>query len=195
LARQKYEDLTVKAKIDGIISGLDIKEYAKTAKEKSLFYIIDDNEMEVSIGLNASEIVQISKDSKVIISTEELGKTFEGQVSEISPAADPKTNKFMVKVKADNKESIIKKGMYTKVTIFAKEKEMLVVPKNAVVIKNLYKYVFKVVGGAAKQVKVEIGNSTDSLQEIITDEIKIGDKIVIDGQYLLQDNDFVEEVK
>lgn len=195
LAKQKYEDLTVRAKIDGIVSGLEIKEYAKTAKEKSLFYIIDDNEMEVSIGLNAPEIIQISKDSKVVILTEELGKTFEGKVSEISPAADAKTNKFMVKVKIENKESVIKKGMYTKVTIFAKEKEMLVVPKNAVVIKNLYKYVFKIVDGVAKQIKIEIGNSTDSLQEILTDEIKIGDKIVIDGQYLLQENDLIEEVK
>ena len=35
----------------------------------------------------------------------------------------------------------------------------------------------------------------ENLQEILSDEIKTGDKIVIDGQYLLQDNDRVEEVK
>jgi hypothetical protein len=40
-----------------------------------------------------------------------------------------------------------------------------------------------------------VGSSSGIYQEIISEEIKQGDKIVIDGQYLLQDNDLIEEVK
>lgn len=72
---------------------------------------------------------------------------------------------------------------------------MMVVPKKAVVVKSLYKYVFLNSNGVAKQVKVELGAESGDYQEIITNEIKKGDKIVIDGQYLLQDNDSLEEVK
>ena len=85
--------------------------------------------------------------------------------------------------------------MYGKADINTEAKEMMVVPKTAIVVKNLYKYVFKIENGVAKQIKVELGNSTDDLQEIFTSEIKPRDKIVIDGQYLLQNNDSVHEVK
>lgn len=195
LAKKEYDDLTVRAKIAGVVANLSVKANEKTSGTGVLFYVIEDKEMEVSLGLNASEIVKISLDSKVQIFVDELNKTYEGQVTEISPAADETTKKFAVKVKAINADNSIKKGLYAKVTISGQERNMMVVPSSAVVVKNLYKYVFKEVSGKAKQVKIELGSSSGDYQEILTEEIKQGDKIVIDGQYLLQDNDLIEEVK
>ena len=152
--------------------------------------------MNIKIGLSASEVLQVKKGANVDIYVEELGKNaIQGIVSEIDPSADPKTNKFSVTITVKNSESKVKKGMYGKAEIKTEAKEMMVVPKRAIVVKNLYKYIFKVDNGVAKQIKVELGNSTDELQEIFTNEIKPGDKIVIDGQYLLQNSDSVKEVK
>lgn len=195
LAKKNYDDLTVRAKIDGIIANLNVKAFERTTKNGDLFYVIDDKFMNIKVGLSASEMIQVTKGSKAKVFVEEIGQVLDGEVIEIDPSADPKTNKFMITVKVPNEKSIIKKGMYAKVEINTSAKEMLVVPKNAVVVKNLNQYIFKVENGLAKQIKVEIGNATEDLQEILTDEIKTGDKIVIDGQYLLQDNDRVEEVK
>lgn len=195
LAKKNYDDLTVRAKIDGIIANLNVKTFERTTKNGDLFYVIDDKFMNIKVGLSASEMIQVAKGSKAKVFVEEIGQALEGEVIELDPSADPKTNKFMITVKVSNEKSIIKKGMYAKVEIDTSTKEMLVVPKNAVVVKNLNQYIFKVENGLAKQIKVEIGNATEDLQEILTDEIKRGDKIVIDGQYLLQDNDRVEEVK
>lgn len=196
IAKKNYDDLTVRAKISGTVANLDIKRFEKTTKNSILFYVIDDSLMNIKVGLSASEVLQVKKGAKVDIFVEELGgKAITGEVTEIDPSADVKTNKFAVTITVKNEESIIKKGMYGKAEIKTEAKEMLVVPKTSVVVKNLYKYVFKIENGKAKQVKVELGNSTDSLQEIFTNEIKPGDKIVIDGQYLLEDNDTVQEVK
>lgn len=195
LAKKEYDDLTVKAKIGGVVANLSVKANEKTSGTGVLFYVIEDKEMEVALGLNASEITKISIDSKVEIFVDELNTTYEGKVTEISPAADETTKKFMVKVKAVNGDNAIKKGLYAKVSVYGQTRDMMVVPKESVVVKNLYKYVFKVVDGKAKQIKVELGSSSGVYQEIISDEIKQGDKIVIDGQYLLQDNDLIEEVK
>lgn len=195
LAKKEYDDLTVRAKIDGVVANLSVKANEKTSGTGVLFYVIQDKDMEVSLGLNASEVIKVSLDSKVEIFVDELNKTYEGKVSEISPAADEATKKFMVKVQAVNADNAIKKGLYAKVSISGQTRSMMVVPKTSVVVKNLYKYVFKVVDGKAKQVKVELGSSSGVYQEIISEEIKQGDKIVIDGQYLLQDNDLIEEVK
>lgn len=195
LAKKEYDDLTVRAKIDGVISGLTVKPYEKTSGTGVLFYVIEDKSMEISLGLNASEINKINMDSKVELYIDELKQSFVGKVVEISPAADATTKKFMIKVSMENIDNIVKKGMYAKVNIAGIPKDMMVVPKKAVVVKSLYKYVFLNSNGVAKQVKVELGAESGDYQEIITNEIKKGDKIVIDGQYLLQDNDSLEEVK
>ena len=196
IAKKNYDDLTVKAKISGTVANLDIKRFEKATKNNTLFYVIDDSQMNIKIGLSASEVLQVKKGANVDIYVEELGeKAIQGIVSEIDPSADPKTNKFAVTITVKNSESKVKKGMYGKAEIKTEAKEMMVVPKRAIVVKNLYKYIFKVDNGVAKQIKVELGNSTDELQEIFTNEIKPGDKIVIDGQYLLQNSDSVKEVK
>lgn len=196
LSKKNYDDLTVRAKIDGVIANLDIKTYERTTKNANLFYVIEDNSMTIKMGLSALEVLQVTKGAKANVFIEELkGKAIPGEVIEIDPSADPKTNKFMVNIKVNNENSTIKKGMYAKVEINTSAREMLVIPKLSVVVKDLYNYVFKIENGKAKQIKVEIGNSTGELQEILTDGIKSGDKIVIDGQYLLQDNDSVQEVK
>lgn len=195
VAKKNYDDLSVRAKITGVLSELNIKQYEKTMDTTVLFYILDDKNMEVNLGLNASEISEINMTSKVQLTIQELNKTFDGKIAEISPAADSATNKFMIKISIDNPDLLIKKGMYSKAVVYTVPKEMVVAPKQAVVIKGLYKYVFIVNGNNAKQVKVQTGNSNETLYEIISKDIKVGDKIIIEGQDLLEDNELIEEVK
>ena len=195
VAKKNYDDLSVRAKISGIISDLTVKQYEKTTDATVLFTVLDDRTMEINVGLNASEITQINLNSKVQLTIQELGKTITGVITEISPSADTTTNKFMVKVSLANSDMTIKKGMYAKAIVYSVPKEMMVVPKESIVVKGLYKYVYVLNGDKVKQVKVETGNSTDKLQEIVSNEIKAGDKVVIEGQDLLEDSELVEEVK
>lgn len=194
-AKKDYDDLTVKAKIDGVLSGLDVKPYEKTKGSGILFFVIDNSKMELSIGLNAVDIIKINENSDVKITTDYLSSSFNGKIVEISPDADEDTKKIMIKVQIDNLEGLLKQGLYGKVVIYGEQREMVVVPKEAIVVKNLYNYVFRVERDKVEQVKIELGISSGNLQEIISKNINVGDKIVIDGQYLLQDNNSIKEVE
>ncbi|MBZ4683641.1 MAG: hypothetical protein PWP46_776 [Fusobacteriaceae bacterium] len=195
MAKKAYDDLTIKAKISGVISGLNLKKYQKAKPDKGPFFtVIDESKMETNVYLSTSEVIKLNKNSFAKVYIEELDKTFNGKIESVDPAANQTTNKFAVKISIDNKEKMLKKGMYAKISLFTKPEEKLVVPKKSVVVKGLYKYVYKLEGDRAKAIKVELGVSNDEYQEIITDKLKVGDKIIVDGQFLLQDNDLVKEV-
>ncbi|TDT69887.1 RND family efflux transporter MFP subunit [Hypnocyclicus thermotrophus] len=195
MAKKAYDDLTIKAKISGVVSGLNLKKYQKAKPDNGPFFtIIDESSMETVVYLSVSEVINLDKNSFAEVNIEELNNTFKGKIDSIDPAASKSTNKFAVKIVIDNNKNMLKKGMYGKISLFTNPKEKLVVPKKSIVIKGLYKYIYKLEGDRVKAIKVELGVSNDEYQEVIADKLKVGDKIVVDGQFLLQDNDLVKEV-
>ena len=68
-------------------------------------------------------------------------------------------------------EEKIKKGMYSKVLVETGKQNGYLVPKNAIVIKELYSYLFIIENGEARRVKIERGYSNGDKQEVISDEI------------------------
>lgn len=195
IAKDSYDDLTVETKIDGVISGLTVKKYEETGKEQTLFTVVNEDQMELVSGLTARELVELDKKSEVEVYVDDLEKTFKGKIVEIDPTADASTNKFNVKVIVENSNKELKKGMFSKVFFFSKAKKAFVVPKEAIVIKDLYTYVFKNNNGTAERIRVDLGIGTDDKQEITADEIKEGDRIVVEGQFFLQDNEMIKEVE
>ena len=114
-----------------------------------------------------------------------------GNVYEINPVANKDNKKYQIKVEIENPEGKIKKGMYSKVLVETGIKKGYLVPRNAIVIKELYSYIFVVENGEAKRVKVERGYSNNEKQEIISDELYSNMKLVTEGQFLLEDRDKV----
>ncbi|BDU49512.1 efflux RND transporter periplasmic adaptor subunit [Haliovirga abyssi] len=195
LAKKNYNDLTVKAKISGVVINLDLKEKNRVNPMTPLFRIVNNDDMVLEVGLAESEIEGVQKFNKVRVKVKAVNSEYEGQVYEINPAADPKTKKFKVKIKFKNVGHKIKKGMFANAIILAGKHEALVVPKAATVVENLSTYIFKEEENRAEKIKVKLGDSNDRYQEIISDNISEGDKIIVEGQFILNDKDKVKEVK
>lgn len=193
-AKRQYEDLQVKAKISGLIADLDIEEYNEVKEDEGIYNILKVDEMSVKVGVSAKEFTKLSKNAEVKLYIEDLGKTYKGSIYEMNPTTSKNTNKFTIKIKIDNKNRKLIKGMYAKVDLTLDSKKALVVPKKSIVIENLYKYVFINRDGKAKKLRVQTGVQYGDKQEIISEELKSGDKIVIEGQFLLEDNEYIEEV-
>jgi len=195
-AKEKYEELKLKAPVSGIITDLKVKSGDRVEKDTTLFTVVNNNFMKFEMGVTGKELSTIKVGSSATVFVEDVDKEFTGKVYEINPAADSSSKKFAVKVKVENKEGNIKKRMYGKIIIDGEAHLGIAVPSQAVVVQNLYSYIFiKDSSGKAKKVAVKTGKSWDKYQEIISDEIKPGEKVIIEGQFLLQDGDFVKEVK
>ncbi len=197
LAKIDFEDLDVKAELSGVITNLNNKKLDTVKNEDVLFTIVDDSFMEFRLGVNVQDVPYVEVGSKVDLDLGGLNKTFEGQIVEINPSSSGADRKFMVKGKVENKDGILKKGMYANAVISGVEQEVIAVPKNAVVIKGLYKYIYINDNGIAKRITVETGSDYGDRVEVIIEKnsIKEGDKLVVEGQYLLENEDLIEEVK
>ncbi len=208
--KKDYEDLVVRAKINGTIANLDLKVYEKVEAKSPLFKIVDNENLRILSGVSSKDILDMKIGAKANIFVEGLKEPIQGILYEINPVSNLNTRKFEVKIKIDNKDLKFKQGMFARVELEAGEREGVLVPKEAIIIEELYSYVFvakleeievekdgkkelqEVL--VAKKIKVEMGTSSGENQEIISDELKEKNKVVVEGQYSLSDGDYIKEI-
>lgn len=194
-AKKDYEDLNVKAKISGIISDMDLDLYQYIDEKNFLFSIIDDSLMKVDMGVPGEDISDISVGKKIDVFIPDISDVIEGKVYEINPSADPTTKKFTVKISLDNSDRYLKKGMYSEVRLESNPRNVPAVPKEAVMIKDLLSYIAIAENSEAKIIQIKTGMESDSFYEVISSEVSSGDKVIIQGQYLLENGDSIKEVE
>ncbi len=187
--KEDYDNLTMKAKISGVVTDMDVKLYEKITKDTKIFTVVDDTIMRINTAVSGGEVNTLEVGGKAIISPEGMTESFEGRVYEINPVADPVSKKFAVKVELPNKSGELKKGMYSRVTIQTGRREGFVVPLESVVVKDLYSYIFIEEDGKARQIRVERGYSQPRSVEVVSSELPDNFNVVVEGQFLLEDKD------
>lgn len=192
-AKSDYNKLFRKAEIDGIIGNLFGKEGNEISASEIIFTVVNDESMETYVGFPAEWLTQIKVGQELEVEVGALNKKFVGKILEINPIADSATKKFMVKVAVDNPDKSIKDGMYSYVTIPVGEINVLSISDEAVFVRNLLSYVFKVEDGTAKRVEVKTGATNLPYTEISSDSVKEGDRIVVKGIFGLEEGNEVEE--
>ena len=204
-----YNDLTVKAKINGTIADLDLKLYQKVEKEQPLFKIVDNEKLRILSGVSSSDVIGLKTGATANIYIEGSLEPVKGWLYEINPIANPSTRKFEVKIRIENKDSEYKQGMFARVELYTGKKEGILVPKKAIIIEELYSYIFVVNKESietekddlketkemlvARKIRVKLGVSDGENQEIISSDLKESNKVVVTGQYSLSDGDYIKE--
>ena len=192
-SKKDYEELTVKAKISGLVSDLSIKNYQKISANENLFTIVDNSKMEIGIGIAASDLENIKKGNTAKVYIDDIKEEVAGVIEKINPASDSDTKKYEATVLLENKDGKLVKGMYSKLEVSSGEVEGFFVPKESIMLKDMYNYIAVSREGQAIIYKVDLGISSDKYQEIVFDDYQPGDKVIIQGQYLLKNNDKIKE--
>ncbi|MGQ7868277.1 efflux RND transporter periplasmic adaptor subunit [Sunxiuqinia sp. sy24] len=123
-------------------------------------------------------------------------ETFEGEIFRIAPTIDPQSRSFEVEVSIDNPKGQLRPGMFGRVTVGLEQTDAIVLPALAILKmqgSNL-RYLFVEENGRAKRVEVQLGKRFDDKVEVLSDQLKLGDHIVIEGQARLLDGGSVEVV-
>lgn len=121
-------------------------------------------------------------------------EVFSGKIMNIFPTIDPLTRSFNIEVKVPNYNQQLRPGMFARLSIVIEKAETIVVPAISVLQQEgtNNRYVFINKNGTAKRVNVQLGKRFDDKLEIISDEIKSGQQLIVAGQAVLMDNDKVE---
>lgn len=188
--KSNYDKLTRKSELTGLVGNLNLKSGNIVEANSTVFTVVDENVMEITVDFPGYWLSTLNEGSPVTLTVSDLGgKEFDGKIKSINPIADAETKKFPVKISIDNKTKELKDGMYTKVIIPTEKREGLLVPQQAVFIRDLLSYVYKIEDGKAKRVEVTTGATIKPNIEIISEELKPGDLVVSDGIFGLSDGD------
>ena len=194
------EDMTntiLKAPFSGKVANLTAKPYEQVS---GIFCtIIDDSKFEVEFNLLESEMsfIAVGNSVKVTPFTDQ-GSSYSGSITEINPYVDDK-GQIMVKALVSNSSGKLIQGMNVKVIVENLTRNRLVVPKEAVVMRDNFDVLFRFNASAGKAmwtyVNVVMSNTESHVVEANQEknaELNERDIVIISGNLNLADGSKVE---
>jgi RND family efflux transporter MFP subunit len=123
-------------------------------------------------------------------------RNFTGKVLRIHPTINPMDRTFKVEVLINNRENLLRPGMFSRVTLDLDEEEAILLPSIAVLKMqgSNDRYLFINENGKAKRLSVTIGKRYDDDIEVFSEELEPGDQVITTGQARLLDGTLIEVV-
>lgn len=155
------------------------------------------NKLKVKISVSERYFPMFKNDLEAtLISDIYPNRTFAGKVSLIYPTINPTTRTFTTEITIPNNDLALRPGMFSRVEVKLNEKVAITAPSSTILTLSgtSEKYVYIIRNNVAQMVKIEIGERFDDFFEIISDEIRVGDQLVVAGQTKLDNGDKVSIV-
>ncbi len=191
LAEYNFNNTRIHSPINGVVANLEALQWNPSQNYKSLCTIIQDQTMEIEFPVIESEFGFINKGMPVgIVPFINDSTLINGRISQINPQVD---ETGMVKVRAEfrNNGRLID-GMNVKVVIRKPVPGRLVVPKEALVIRQGKDVIFVRQDSLAiwKYVTIEFENSTSVS---VKEGLEAGDLVIVSGNVNLAHETIVRE--
>ncbi|MDV6316801.1 efflux RND transporter periplasmic adaptor subunit [Idiomarina sp. HP20-50] len=154
-----------------------------------VFTTLDDiKPIKVDFSVPERYFASIAVDQEVITRSRAYpGELFVGRISSIDSRIDPVTRSVQVRAKIDNNDERLRPGMLLQITLLRSIDDALLLPEKALIPIQNRQYVYVLTpDNRARQKEVTIGRRKPGIVEI-TDGIKPGEKVIIEGIVRLRD--------
>ena len=179
-----YSDVT--SRIAGIVISkhVNIGQVVQPADE--LFSVADLNHLWAVAEVPEQQAAFIQKDQEVTIDIPALDdKRVKGKIIYVGDIVNPETRTVLIRTEIDNSNQMLKPDMLITVTVQSKKISKLAVPSSAVVRENDRSYVFAQTGPNKFRLReIEIGSRDGNMVSVLSG-ITIGETIVVDGAFHL----------
>lgn len=177
--------LVVTSPTNGILLQKNINNKSSVSKGTTLLQIASLDKIWFTASVYQEDLAFIKKDKQATIYIDGLNTSFNTKVDFIYPIFDDKSKTVDVRFILDNKELNLLPSMFGKVDIIDKQKELLTLPKTAVLKKSDSFYVFKYVSNDEfKPVKIEAKRINSNKYEIISG-LNENDEVIDNALFLL----------
>ena len=180
---KKGDDTLITSKFNGYITKHNINEGSYIKKGQKIFEITDLSSMWILINIYQKDIAFVKNNMDVELSFDGVVKTYKGKIDKIYPNIDSKDQSVTVRVELDNSDLKLFPNMFAKAKLYEKSKNILVVPKNAVIQRDGKQYVFFKEGKDYTPSEVVAKKIPEGYQ--ITEGLEAGDMIVTNALFLL----------
>ncbi len=188
-ARTNLAKCNLYAPFSGRVADMDCKLYQRAEKFCTL---IDDTWFDVEFSVLEAELPSMGNGRAVRVSPFiDENRVFDGQITEINPVVDEK-GQVKVRAKIRNAQNYLVEGMNVKVIVENELKNMFVVPKDAVVMRDGYAVIFCYQEGQAVWTYVDILHTNITSHAITGNQKKetklnVGDVVITSGNLNLAD--------
>lgn len=193
-ANSQLDNVVLRAPFSGKVEGLKQKIFEKADLSKPFCTLINDNRFTIDFPLLETEISQVNTGQKVTVSPIAGAKQTTGKITEINPRID-ENGLAWLKAELTNPEGYME-GMNVKVSIKRAITGQLVVPKQAVVLRQNREVLFRYTGnGTAYWTYINVLNENENQYSVVAAEgatLELGDTVIISNNLNLAHESEVE---
>jgi RND family efflux transporter MFP subunit len=166
-ARLNMERTEIRAPFDGILTGLTLSPGQQVMVNQTICTLVDNINIEADVGVLEADVGKIRPGGSALLAVPALGESFDVTVDVVSPQFDRETRTCQVLLRVKNEDGRLRPGMFARALIAGERfEDRLLVPREAVLMRDDRPLVFKVEGDRAKWLYVELGEGNDRLMEI-----------------------------
>lgn len=197
LAQINLNESMIVSGIDGIVTAKHIDEGNLISAGGRIVTVADIKTVKVIVAAAERYAQKIAPGTPAKIKVDAFAKrVFDAAVYSVHPALDAQTGTIQVEIRLKNDRLMLKPGMFARVTLITKEKnDVVIVPRDIVLggrIDEPYAYIVE--DNIAHKRFVKIGITQADRFEI-TEGLKPGETIVVNGMNYLSDGTAVEIVQ
>ncbi len=175
-----YQQTILRAPFSGVVANLDARIGNHITSGDVFCTLISEDDMEVSFRVLEGEFNAISLDQEVTIQPfTDASISYTGKISEINPFID-KNGLMAIKALITSKKIQLFDGMNVKVLINYPVQDVVVIPKQALVLRSNREVVFTVEKGLAKWNYVTVAGE-NSTHYALKEGVKVEDTIIVSG--------------
>lgn len=174
--------VVITAPIDGVVDARNVNLGQAVEPNTVLFHISHRDQLIVLAQIYEEDLGKIKVGQEATIQVLSYpNKTFTGKITLIEPNLDPLTRTVNVRIILDNKQGLLKPGMFARANVILQKNEAaLTVPNSAIIDAHGEKFVFLRQGDTYERIKVKIGLADDDYTEIKNGLVS-GDEVATQG--------------
>ena len=174
--------VAVKSPIDGIIDARNVNLGQAVEPNTVLFHVSNRDQLLVVAQVYEEDLDKIKVGQNVNVHALSYpSRVFPAKVTLIEPNLDPLTRTVNVQIRLDNKNGLLKPGMFVHANlVLSYSNAALTVPNSAILEVDNVSFVFVRTGNTYERVNVGVGASDDTYSEM-KEGLVPGDEVVIQG--------------
>jgi RND family efflux transporter MFP subunit len=199
LAEKKYKDSEVRAPLSGVVT----KKFLHEGEVSSLWAynwetleLMDISKIKVECDVSEKWKNRLKKGLEAeVLADAYPEEKFKGKITTINPMVDPIKRTFKIKIVIPNPEKQLTAGMFARIKIVMESKgQVLLIPTKDILERTDGNFIFVVEDGIAHQRKISLGIKEEFWVEV-TQGLKEGEFVVIEGSHRLQDGYQIEAIQ
>ena len=193
-AREVQRDTTLYAPVSGFIVERNYDPGAIPG-DRPVVVVADIRQLKLAAGVSEMEAGRLKTGMPALVSVPaKPGETFTGQIAAIVPEVDQRNRHFRIEVRVPNAEGALLAGMYASARlVLAQADQALLVPREAIVLRDGQRMVLRVDGDKVVPVAVVEGLTDGRLVQIVSG-LAAGDQVLADARRQLPANARVKPV-